>query len=582
MTVTTMPQKLDADVSGRGLQKAATGVPGLDQITGGGLPRGRPTLITGAAGCGKTLLGIEFLVRGALDYGEPGVMLAFEETADELAANVASLGYDLPAMVAAGQLAIDAFRLDPAEFVHSGAFDLDGLFVRLAYAVDQIGAKRVLLDTVEVLFGALHDTATVRSELGRLFRWLKQRGLTAVVTGEKGDGTVTRHGIEEYVSDCVITLDHRVDEQISTRRLRVVKYRGSLHGTNEYPFLITDRGVSVLPLSAMGLDHSASTERIGTGLGRLDHMLGGGIFRGASVLISGQAGTGKTTLAAQMVDAACARDERCLFLSFEESPAQLIRNMAAVGIDLARHRESGHLQMVSMRPTSFGLEMHLAELVRMLDDFSPDLVVVDAVTSLDRSGAMHDVTATITREMDVVKGRGATCVLTALTQEAVESSSADVSSLIDTWVLLRNIESNGERNRLLFVRKSRGSAHSNQVREFLISADGLDLLDVPIGADGAIVGSARLSYEAERAAQAASQAEKEQRRRRRLERHRRETEAQIATLRQQLADDLLELESVEAGDVAVTEATSRAASAMRNYRSADTTDVNGSSPRNRS
>ena len=476
------------------LVKAPTGITGFDELSLGGLPRGRPTLVTGAAGSGKTLFGMEFLVRGAVEFGEPGVFLAFEELAEDLAVNVASLGFDLPGLERDGLLVVDAFRLDPAEYVETGAYDLEGLFIRLAGAVESIGAKRVVIDTIEVLFTALPNAGIVRGELGRLFRWLKERDLTVVITGERGDGgALTRFGIEEYVSDCVITLDHRITEEISTRRLRVVKYRGSLHGTNEYPFLITDRGIDVVPITSLGLAHSAPTERVSTGIEQLDHMLTGGIYRGSSTMISGSAGTGKTSIGAAVVDAACARGERALFVSMEESPAQLVRNMRSIGYDLQRWIDAGLLQIQSVPPTAFGFEEHLASLRRWVDDLDPSIVVLDAIASLVRAGT--NAASVVSRDLDLLKGRGITTVLTTLSRGTYsETSEIDISSLADTWLLLRNVESNGERNRLLFVNKSRGSAHSNQVREFLLTDDGPELVDVYVGEQGVLTGSARVEH----------------------------------------------------------------------------------------
>jgi circadian clock protein KaiC len=574
----------DVAVSGResvGLAKAPTGIKGLDDVTGGGLPRGRTTLIAGGAGSGKTLLGVEFLVHGALDHGEPGVLLAFEESAADLSANVASLGYDLDRMQADGLLMIDAFRLDRAEVVETGAYDLDGLFIRLGYAVDAIGAKRVVLDSIEVLFAALDNEATVRAELRRLFRWLKARGLTAVVTGEKGDGLITRHGIEEYVSDCVITLDHRVHEQISTRRLRVVKYRGSVHGTDEFPFLITDRGLVVLPLTSAHLDYDASSERISTGVPRLDHMLGGGVFRGSSVLVSGEAGTGKTTLAAKMLQTSCERGERALFVSFEESPAQLARNMASVGLDLNRWIDQGLLRLWAARPSAYGLEMHLASLLRLVDDFDPSIVALDAMTSVAQNGVAGDVMSLITREVDLLKSRGITAVMTELNRSGEETSDVAVSSLMDTWLLVRNIETNGERNRLLFVRKSRGSAHSNQVREFVVNDTGLELLDVSVGPDGAVLGSARLVVEAESRDAAVRRADDIKRRRDELARRRREVDAQTDALRQALDDEVAEVERLETEGMRLAGVILTDEDAMGVHRWADSEANTRSDPTNR-
>src|SRR6478609_4215180 len=531
-----------------GPEKAATGITGFDDITGGGLPRGRPTLVTGAAGSGKTLFGIEFLVRGARDHGEPGVLLAFEEAEGDLATNVASLGFDLEQLERDGMLAIDAFRLDPSEIVETGSFDLDGLFIRLAAAVDAVGAKRVVLDTIELLFSALPNEAIIRGELGRLFRWCKDRGLTVVVTGERGDeGSLTRFGIEEYVSDCVVSLDHRVFEEVSTRRLRVVKYRGSLHGTNGYPFLITDRGMVVVPITSVGLGYDASEERVSTGIERLDQMLTGGVYRGSAVMISGTAGTGKTSIAASMANAACARGEKALFFSMEESPGQLVRNMRSIGIDLQPWVDAGLLQMRSVRPTAFGFEEHLAMLHRILEDFDPTLVVLDAVASLTHAGARRETASAIARDLDLLKGRGVTAVMTTLAHgSGNESSEIEVSSLVDTWLLLRNHESNGERNRLLFVIKSRGSAHSNQVREFVLTDDGPELLDVYVGPHGVLTGSARVEQMSLERHRRTGRADETERRRQELAKRSAAIRAEMAALQAQLTADTAEFERFEA------------------------------------
>lgn len=521
------------------LAKAATGILGFDELTEGGLPRGRTTLVTGGAGSGKSLFGIEFLVRGARTYGEPGVLLTFEEAEADLRENVASLGFDLAQLERDGLLVIDSMHVDATQIVTTGAFDLDGLFIRLADAVAEVGAKRVMLDTIEVLVGAFGNETIVRAEFGRLFRWLKERGLTTVVTGERGrEGQLTRFGIEEYVSDCVIVLDHRVLDDISTRRLRVAKYRGSTHGTNEYPFLITERGFTLLPITSVGLAYDAPSERVSTGVPQLDHMLGGGVFRGSMVMVSGSAGTGKTTLSAAIVDAACARGEQALFVSFEESPDQLVRNMASVGIDLRRWVDAGLLQMWSERATAFGLEAHLGRLQRMLDDTQPTVVALDAIASLGHVGSTSEVSSTATREMDLIKARGITGVLTTLTQETDEESGAlALSSLIDTWLLVRNLESDGERNRLLFVIKSRGMAHSNQVREFILTDHGPELLDVYVGPGGVVTGSARASLGAGVKAAAARRIDDIEARRAALTRRSEDVDAQITALRRQFADE---------------------------------------------
>ena len=460
------------------LPKSPTGIAGLDEITGGGLPKGRPTLVAGAAGSGKTLFAMEFLVRGATQYDEPGVFLAFEENAEELAQNVASLGFDLHDLARKKKLIVDYIRVERSEIEEAGEYDLEGLFIRLGYAIDSIGAKRVALDTIEVLFGALPNQGILRAELHRLFRWLKDKGVSAVVTGERGEGTITRFGLEEYVADCVIVLDHRVNEQVSTRRLRIVKYRGSLHGTNEYPFLIGKTGISVLPITSLALEHKATKERVSTGIEELDGMLGNkGFYRGSTILVSGSAGSGKTSLAASFVDAACRRGERCLFFAFEESPGQFIRNMTSIGIHLAPHVKKGLLHFHASRPSFMGLEMHLVTIHDLILEYKPDIVVLDPITDFFVVGSGAEVKSIVTRIIDFLKTKRITTMLTTLasTEQVADNSVVGISSLIDTWISLRNIEYNGERTRGLFILKSRGMAHSNQIRSFLLTDHGMKL-----------------------------------------------------------------------------------------------------------
>jgi circadian clock protein KaiC len=456
------------------LPKARSGIRGLDEITGGGLPRGRPTLVCGGAGAGKTLFSVEFLVRG-IAMGEPGVFMAFEETAEELTQNVASLGFNLEHLSAQKKLLVDYVRVERTEIEETGEYDLEGLFVRLGHAIDAIGAKRVVLDTIESLFAGLSNTTLLRAELRRLFRWLKDRRMTAVVTAERGAGVLTRSGLEEYVSDCVILLDHRVTDQVSTRRLRVVKYRGSAHGTNEYPFLVDDSGFSVLPITSLGLQHRASAERVSTGIPRLDSMLGGGYFRGSTVLVSGAPGSGKTSVAARFVQASCVRGERCLFFAFEESPQQLARNMRSIGMNLDRWRKAGLLRLESARPAVYGLETHLAFMHRTIREFKPTAVLVDPIT--DFTTALDDNKAMLTRLIDFLKMEGITAVFTSLTSagEQVEQSEGGVSSLIDTWIVLRDVERDGRRSRAICVLKSRGMQHSHDIREFRITKRGIDI-----------------------------------------------------------------------------------------------------------
>lgn len=478
----------------RVLPKTPTGITGLDEITGGGLPTGRPALVCGAAGSGKTLLSIEFIVRGAIEFNEPGVFMAFEEMAEELAINVASLGFDLERLQKEKLIKVDHVRIDRSEIEETGEYDLDGLFIRLGYAIDSIGAKRVVLDTIENLFSGLNNQTILRAELRRLFGWLKEKGVTAIITGEKGEGSLTRQGLEEYVSDCVILLDHRVTNQISTRLLRIIKYRGSMHGTNEYPFLIDEEGISVLPVTSLLLEHDVSTQRVSSGIPALDNMLGGkGFFRGSSILVSGTAGTGKTSLAAYFANETCKRKERCLYFAFEESPKQIIRNMLSIGIDLKAHIDNGLLEMHASRPTLHGLEMHLVAIHKQIKKFRPKAVILDPITNLVTVGSVSEVKSMLIRLIDFLQVEQITVLFTALSLNTIVNEQTDegVSSLVDAWLLVRDIEYNGERNRGMYIMKSRGMKHSNQVREFVITDEGLDLVDVYLGPEGVLTGSAR-------------------------------------------------------------------------------------------
>jgi circadian clock protein KaiC len=481
----TKPPPAGADTPLPLLGKTPTGIAGLDELTLGGLPAGRPTLLCGAAGCGKTLLAMTFLVNGVRRFGEPGVFMSFEEPRADLAANTASLGYDLLQLVEQRRLAIDHVRIEASEIEESGDYDLEGLFIRLGHAIDGIGARRVVLDTIEALFSGLTDSATLRAELRRLIAWLKRRGVTAIITGERVEGQLTRFGIEEYVSDCVILLDNRVVDQVTTRRLRIVKYRGSAHGTNEYPFLIDDQGVSVLPITSAGLDHPISSESVPTGVAGLDAMLGaGGYYRGSSVLISGLAGTGKSTFAASFADAACARGERCLYFAFEESPAQIMRNMSSVGFDLGRHIEAGLLRFEAARPSLFGFEMHLARMNRDVQHFAPAALVVDPISAF--RGPASEIHATLVRLADICKTRGITALFTNLSASAEQPDEVQrsVSSLMDSWISLGDVEADGERDRILHILKSRGMNHSRQLQRYRLTDRGIELVDPSVGPDG--------------------------------------------------------------------------------------------------
>ncbi len=557
------------------LPKSPTGIQGLDEVTLGGLPRGRPTLVVGRAGSGKTLLGMEFLVHGALEFGEPGVFVSFEETPEDLVQNVASLGYDLNDLRERNLLSIDHVEVSRSDVIETGEFDLEALFIRLGYAIDSIGAKRIVLDTIESLFSGLMNTGILRAELRRLFFWLKDKGVTAVVTGESGEATMTRHGLEEYISDCVILLDHRVDDQVSTRRLRVVKYRGSVHGTNEYPFLIDETGISVLPITSTGLTHTVTSERISSGVERLDAMLEGeGFYRGSTIMVAGTPGTGKSSFGASFVNAACLRGEKCLYFSFEESPDQIVRNMQSIGIDLVPHIESGLLEINSSRPTMYGLEMHLLMLLKQIQEKQPRVVVIDPLSDLIAIGTTKDVKVMLTRLIDYLKTSRITTLFTHLihTREKMAPSDLAVSSLIDTLIQLQDIESAGERNRGLYVLKSRGMGHSNQIREYRITDDGIELTDVYAGPAGMFMGTARLVQEARERAEAEARREEIASRQRELEQERSAVEARIAALQSVFAsqeEDVRRMIEAESRQQKIIDADTRAIGKLRKADASD-------------
>jgi len=522
------------------LDKSPTGIAGFDEVTNGGVPKGRPTIVCGGPGCGKTMFALEFLVRGAMDFNEPGVLMTFEETSEEMSKNVASLGFDLKKLAAKKKLVLEYVRIEPAEIQETGEYDLEGLFIRMQHAVKSIGAKRVVLDTLEAIFSGFSNTGMLRAEIRRLFRWLKDHGLTTVVTAEKGEGTLTRYSLEEYVSDCVIFLDHRVTDQISTRRMRVVKYRGASHIADEVPFLIDERGFSVLPSSSMKLDHGVSNERISSGVRDLDDMLEGkGFYRGSSVLVSGTAGSGKSSLAAQFAQQTCRDDERCLYVALEESPAQAMRNMRSIGIDLEKHVRKGLLRFEAWRPTQSGLEMHLLHIHKLVQQHKPATVVIDPLTSL-MVGSTNQLHSMLMRLLDFLKTQQITGFFTALTSgrnKEIEETDVGISSLIDTWIFARDVELNGERNRCIYVLKSRGMANSNQIREFLMSKDGIRLLPVYVGSGTVLTGSARISQEARERAESLQRQQTAEEQQRVLSGKRKALEAQIAALRLEYAHE---------------------------------------------
>lgn len=563
------------------LEKTPTGISGFDEITEGGLPKGRPTLICGGAGCGKTLFSMEFLVNGIRKYDEPGVFMAFEETRDDLTKNTSSLGFDLDSLVAQGKLIVDHVSIDRSELEQTGDYDLDGLFVRLGYAIKKIGAKRVVLDTIEVLFAALGDSHILRSELRRLFAWLKGQGVTAIITGERGDGGLTRYGVEEYVSDCVILLDHRVVNQLSSRRMRVIKYRGSLHGTDEYPFLIDETGFSVLPVTSVGLNYKVSAERISSGIPRLDAMLGGkGFYRASTIMVSGTGGSGKSTLAAHFVDAAARRGEKCMYLSYEESPSQIIRNMSSIGIDLQQWVDAGLLQFRNVRPTTYSMEMHLAVLHKLIKEHDPQVVVLDPITNFDSISIGNESRIMVTRLIDFIKSRQITALFTSLTSagEAAEQSGIEISSLVDAWLLVRNLEFNGERNRVMYVLKARGMAHSNQVCEFQITNNGIRLVDAYLGAGGVLTGSARLAQEARDRDEELEVQQRLELQQLQMERKRVAIEAQIASLKAELDVEQAEIQLVLDQDRRRRESAQHFTSEMITSRMVNTVAASDKSP----
>ena len=537
-------------------EKIPSGIKGLDDITSGGLPKGRPSLVSGGPGCGKTLFAMEFIARGITDYGDPGVFIAFEEKTDDLKKNFKSMGFDLDDLVNRKKLVLDHITVERSEIEETGEYDLEGLFIRLGSMIDEVGAKRVAIDTLEALFSGFANEAILRSELRRLFLWLKDRGVTAVVTGERGDRMITKYGLEEYVADCVITLDHRVTNQIATRRLRIVKYRGSIHGTDEYPFLISSDGISVLPITSMSLIHTASNERISTGIPRLDTMLGAkGFYRGSSILVSGQAGTGKTSISATFVDAACRRNEKCLFFIFEESESQLIRNMKSIGMDLEPWVKKGILKFHAVRPTAYSLEMHLSMMLKLIDEFKPVVLAVDPISNLYPIGDDIQVRSMLMRLIDYAKSLQITGLFTNLSNDAetgvysLEPTEMHVSSLMDVWLILKNVEGNGERNRIFSIIKARGMAHSNQLREFVLSDEGIQLLDLYKGTEGVLFGSARMAQESRDAGERLRRNEETARKKRELEGKKTVMENEISLLRAKFAREEDEIKVLIGQDV---------------------------------
>jgi len=532
----------------QGIDKSPTGIEGFDEITMGGLPRARPTLVCGKAGSGKTLFAVEFIYKGAKEFDEPGVFVAFEETPEELQKNVASLGWDLQELISSKKLIIEHIQINPSEIIETGEYTLDGLLLRLEAAIDEIGAKRLAIDTLEVLFGSYTNNFILRSEIQRLFRFLKKRKITTLITGEKGEGRLTRHGLEEYVSDCVISLEHSLNKGIATRRLRVVKYRGSRHGTNEYPFFIDKDGFSLMPITDLEMNYDISSEKLSTGISRLDTMFGGeGIYRGSSILISGTAGTGKSTLAMTFAKASCQRGEPCLFISFEEAPNQIIRNMHSVGFKLDKFLKKELLHFYSTRPTMMGLEEHLYMLQSLIEKNGPQMVIVDPITNLLSISSDLEVKWMFTRLIDYIKRKNITIVMTDLTEQDNfyrESSTVGISSLIDTWIFLRDMENGGEKNKGLYILKARGLNHSNQIREFRITSGGINLLDVYTGPGGVLTGSARIAQMVNDKLEELKRNQQIESKQKQLELMRKHMELKIAEIKAEFAKQETELQQL--------------------------------------
>ena len=535
---------MKSDLNKITLEKCSSGIQGLDEITEGGLPKGRPTLICGSAGCGKTMFAMQFLINGA-ENNEPGLFVSFEETQEELEKNFASLGIDLKSLEDQEKFAVEYIYMERSEYEETGEFDLEGLFIRLAYAVEQIGAKRIVLDTIEAIFSGLPNEFILRSELRRLFSWLKSKGLTAIITGERGENTLTRYGLEEYVADCVILLDNPVVDKISTRNLRIIKYRGSAHGSNEYPFLMDEDGISVLPVTSLLLNHDASNEFIRTGIERLDTMLGNnGFYKGSSVLITGSSGTGKSSIGAIFAENTCKNGQKCIIFAFEESPKQIIRNMRSIGIDLQPWADKGLLKFHSTRPTLYGLETHLATIHKIINEFQPDVVIFDPISNLITVGSPEEVKSMLTRLIDFLKSKQITTLSTALRMMGQIETDIGVSSLMDTWIDLKSIETNGERNRTIDVVKTRGMYHSNQVREYKITNEGIKLIDVYLGPSGILTGSARISQISNEKAEKLIRQQEIERKQRKLEQKRQTMAAQITEIKAQFEAEKLELDRI--------------------------------------
>lgn len=542
--------------------KSPTGIDGLDEITNGGFPKGRPTLICGGAGCGKTLLSMQFLIKGITEYNEPGVFMSFEEPSDDLTLNVKSLGFDIEKLKADKKLIVDHVRVERSEIEEAGEYDLDGLFIRLGHAIDSIKATRVVLDTVESLLGGLDNQAILRAELRRLFHWLKAKGVTAIVTGERGEATLTRQGLEEYVSDCVIVLDHRVIDQVSTRRLRIVKYRGSTHGTNEYPFLIDTDGISVLPITSLKLDNEVSSDVVSTGVPGLNEMFkGGGFYRGSNVLVSGTAGTAKTSIASYFANEQCKKNEKTIYFAFEESPQQLIRNMKSIGIDLEKHIKKGILQIHSSRPSLNGLELHLLTLRKLIKEFQPTTIIIDPISNLITVGSQEEVRSMLVRLIDMLKANNITVLFTSLNKRTdkfrPDLAEESVSSLVDIWITVRDMEGIGERNRGIFIVKARGMGHSNQVREFVITNEGIELLDVELGPKGILTGSERQSHKMKKTLSDLKHQNEISRKDREIERKRKVLEANIEALRNEFESAQEELSVLRATEELYEKLTSK-------------------------
>ena len=460
------------------LPKSLTGIQGLDDITYGGIPQNRPTLLVGSIGTGKTIFAMEYIINGITMFNEPGVFMTFEEQTDELQINVTSMGYNLSKLIADNKIYLEHLHIDHREIQATGKYDIEGLFIRIEMAIEKVKAKRIVLDALDTLFIGL-DSQILRSEIKRLFFWLKEKKVTAIITSEVGDIFLTRLGFEEVVADCVIELNNRLNNQISTRRLRIVKYRGSYHSTNEYPFMIDHKGITIFPIISEAPQIIVSNERISSGIKQIDEMLDGrGFYVGSSILVSGSAGTGKSSIAASFIKDVCEKKGTALYCAFEEAPNQIKRNMASIGIFLEPYEKSGNLHFYYSRPTLQTLELHFIAIKKLIKQINPSVVILDPITNLMIENINSDIRTMLTRFVDYLKMEQITVLLTAtLTVSSLEliQSNEGISSMVDTCIMIQEKNIIDSRRRTLYIMKSRGICNSKKEVEFIITSEGISI-----------------------------------------------------------------------------------------------------------